>query len=182
MPFFTQKPLLCVRGRPVWVFVAVLLFPVTIPGRTQQTPAADSAKDMPFNFSHKTHSGIRIECVFCHATALTADKASFPAQERCMMCHAAVKRDSEAIRQLAAIPNDSPIVPEKALYKLPDFVNFSHARHTGAKIECAQCHSDVFSMDAVELHMPMRMKSCVNCHKANAAAVTCTTCHEAFQQ
>ena len=99
-----------------------------------------------------------------------------------MACHAVVKKDSDAIKLLAAIPKASRIVPEKPLYKLPDFVNFSHARHAGANIDCAQCHGDVFSMDVMEPHLAMRMKACVDCHKANGAAATCTTCHEAFQQ
>ena len=148
----------------------------------EQQPAPGSGANVPFNFSHKKHADTKLQCVFCHETALTAEKASLPVEQRCMVCHAAVKADSDAIKQLAAIPKDSRIVPEKPVYKLPEYVYFSHARHTGAKIECAQCHGNVYSMDVVELHMPRRMKACVDCHKANSAAVTCTTCHEEIQQ
>jgi hypothetical protein len=135
----------------------------------------------PFNFSHKKHADIK-QCEFCHETATTGSKASFPVEGKCMVCHAVIKRDSDAIKQLAAIPKDAHITPEKPLYKLPEFVYFSHARHSSANIGCEQCHGMVFERDAVELHMPMRMKACVDCHRAIAAAVTCTSCHESMQQ
>jgi len=99
-----------------------------------------------------------------------------------MVCHAAIKRDSDAIKQLATISKDAQITPEKPLYKLPEFVYFSHARHSSANIGCEQCHGKVFEQETVELHLPMRMKACVDCHKANSAAITCTACHEAIQQ
>ena len=162
--------------------IVVLLFAAAAMAQPQQTPPAGLDKNAPFQFSHKKHGGTGLQCVFCHETALTAERATFPVEEKCMACHAVVKKDSDAIQQLAAIPKDSRIVPEKTVYKLPEFVNFSHARHTGAKIDCAQCHGDVFQMEVVELKLPMRMKACVDCHKANSAPITCTTCHEAFQQ
>jgi hypothetical protein len=164
----------------IWLLGAVVLFfASTFAQAEQQPPPAQGA---PFDFSHKKHADTKLQCVFCHETAMTAEKATLPVEQRCMVCHMSVKADSEAIRQLAAIPKDARIVPEKPLYKLPEYVYFSHARHSGAKIECAQCHGDVFKMDVVELHMPMRMKACVDCHKANRAAVTCTACHEEIQQ
>ena len=108
--------------------------------------------------------------------------AGFPAVSQCMKCHATVAKDSEQIKKLAALPSDTRIVPEKPVYKLPDFVVFSHTRHKTGGIECTACHGNVWESDVVELKLPMRMKACVDCHKANQAAATCTTCHEAFQQ
>ena len=35
--------------------------------------------------------------------------------------------------------------------------------------------------DVVEPELKMKMKACVDCHRVNHAAVTCTTCHENFQ-
>jgi hypothetical protein len=153
---------------------------------TQDTPQQTTQPiaqipNAPFDFSHKKHADIK-QCAFCHETATTGSKASFPVQGKCMVCHAGIKRDSEAIKQLAAIPKDAHITPEKPLYKLPEFVYFSHARHSSANIECEQCHGNVFEQDSVSLHMPMRMKACVDCHRSNAAAVTCASCHEPIQQ
>jgi len=151
------------------------------PAQPETQPIAQIS-NAPFNFSHKKHGEMKLQCVFCHETATTGAKASFPVEAKCMVCHQAVKRDSDAIKQLAAISKDAHIMPEKALYKLPEFVYFSHARHSSANIGCEQCHGSVFEQDVVELHMPMRMKACVECHKASGVAGTCTTCHEAIQQ
>ena len=150
--------------------------------KIQTAAEASNASNAPLNFSHKRHGEMKLQCGFCHETATTGAKASFPVEGKCMVCHAAVKRDSDAIKQLAAIPRDAHIVPERPLYKLPEFAYFSHARHSSAKIECEQCHGNVYEQDVVGLHMPMRMKACVDCHKANGVAGNCTTCHEAFQQ
>lgn len=176
------KPELRRQMRIVRHICAMLLFVVPIIAQAGQQPAAAPGANAPFNFSHKRHADTKLQCVFCHETALSAEKATLPEEQRCMVCHTAVKADSDLIRQLAEIPKDSRIAPEKPLYKLPEYVYFSHARHAGAKIECARCHGDVYSMDVVELHMPMRMKACVDCHKANGAEAKCTTCHEEIQQ
>jgi hypothetical protein len=173
------------RANPALVALAMLavthfVFAQDSP-QPETQPTAQSA-NAPFNFSHKKHGEMKLQCVFCHETASAGAKASFPVEAKCMVCHQAVKRDSEAIKQLAAIPKDAHIVPEKALYKLPEFVYFSHARHSSANIGCEQCHGNVFEQDVVELHMPMRMKACVDCHRSSGAARTCTTCHEVMQQ
>ncbi len=167
--------------------VALTLFAVTHFAFAQdsaqpETQPMAQTSNAPFDFSHKKHGEMKLQCVFCHETATTGAKASFPVEAKCMVCHQAVKRDSETIKKLAAIPKDAHIVPEKPLYKLPEFVYFSHARHSSANIRCEQCHGNVFEQDVVELHMPMRMKACVDCHKAKSVASTCTTCHEAIQQ
>jgi|SRR5579862_958303 len=164
---------------------ATMVLFATAAGASAQDTATSSANagpGVPFNFSHKKHAETKMECVFCHEEAQTSTKATFPREQKCMVCHSSVKTDSGAIRQLAAIPKDSRIVPEKPLYKLAEFVYFSHARHAAAKVECTQCHGDVFSMDVVELRLPMRMKACVDCHKASKAPATCTSCHEEIQQ
>ncbi len=97
-----------------------------------------------------------------------------------MVCHREVAKDAEAIERLATLAPDAAIVPEKPLYTLPDFVFFSHARHK-EKVGCATCHGNVWAGDAVKLHLSMKMKACVDCHKASHATETCTACHELSQ-
>lgn len=179
---FTRRPGRCVFRWSAFIVAFILLFALAVMTHPAQGQPPGSGASVPFNFSHKKHAATRVPCEFCHETAQTGVKATFPAEQKCMVCHRSVKTDSEAIKQLAAIAPDSRVVPEKPLYKLPEFVYFSHARHAGAKIECAQCHGDVFSMDVVELHLPMHMKACVDCHRASKAPAACTTCHESFQQ
>jgi len=152
------------------------------PAPNNSPTAAAQPHGEPFPFSHKRHAEMRFECSYCHEDSQTGTRAGFPAAHKCMMCHVQVAKDTEPIKRLAALPADTRIVPEKPLYKLPDFVFFSHARHKSAGIECAACHGDVWTEDVVALKLPMRMKACVDCHRENKAAIACTTCHEAFQQ
>jgi hypothetical protein len=123
-------------------------------------------------FSHKRHAGLKIECIQCHAKALAGERAGFPLASKCIVCH------RELAKRLSA---DAPIVPEKPLYVLPDFVIFSHARHKTDRISCVACHGDVWADDVVKAQLPMKMKACVDCHKTNHAIVVCTACHELTQ-
>ena len=134
----------------------------------------------PVPFSHKRHGELKVECAYCHEKAATGERAGFPTASRCMVCHQEVAKDSDAIRRLAALAKDTVIVPEKPLYKLADFVFFSHARHK-QKVSCDICHGDVWAADVVSLKLSMKMKACVDCHKSSRATVTCTACHELSQ-
>jgi Class III cytochrome C family/Cytochrome c7 and related cytochrome c len=135
----------------------------------------------PVPFSHKRHADLKIDCAYCHEKALSGERAGFPAAAKCMVCHAQAAKSSEAIARLAALKKDTPIVPEKPLYRLPDFVVFSHARHKRETISCDSCHGNVWATDAVELQLHMKMKACVDCHKNSHAVVACTVCHELSQ-
>jgi len=134
----------------------------------------------PIPFSHKRHAALKTECAYCHQKAATAERAGFPAASRCMVCHREVGKDAQALQRLAALAPDTAIVPEKLVYTLPDFVFFSHARHK-QKVSCDTCHGNVWAGDAVKLKLSMKMKACVDCHKASHATVTCTACHELSQ-
>ena len=131
-------------------------------------------------FSHKRHAELEIACTFCHETALNGERAGFPAADRCMTCHGAVATDHPAIRSLAAMSAERRVTPEAPVYRLPDFVFFRHARHSG-RVPCAKCHGDVAGQDVVQAVLPMKMKACVDCHQATKAPVTCSVCHELGQ-
>lgn len=169
-------------GRPIPIkFFAAMQEPAA-PAAINPQSASPAAHGEPFPFSHKVHYVMNMECTNCHEASETGTRAGFPNAAKCMICHQQIDKDSEQIKKLAALPGDTRLVPDKPLYKLPEFVFFSHATHKAGGVQCASCHGDVRGMAVVELHMPMRMKACVDCHKENHAAVTCTTCHEAFQQ
>jgi hypothetical protein len=101
-----------------------------------------------------------MKCVSCHATAETAERASFPEAQKCQVCHTTLD-----------LPKNAKITPEKPIYVLPDFVFFSHAKHV---VGCGACHGD----DPGKPFLQMKMKACVDCHKTNKAVVTCNTCHD----
>jgi len=134
----------------------------------------------PIPFSHKRHAALKVECAYCHQKAATAERAGFPAASKCMVCHREVAKDAEAIERLPALAPHTAIVPHKPHYTLPDFVFFSHARHK-EKVRCGTRHGNVWAGDAVKLHLTVKMKACVDCHKASHATVTCTACHELSQ-
>lgn len=117
-------------------------------------------------FDHKKHAPLKLKCVSCHKDADQADRAGFPAIAQCRTCHTSMED-----RQ----------IPSQRIYRLPEFVFFSHAKHAAAKAECATCHGTVTEQSSVTLQQPLKMKWCVDCHKENKAVATCNTCHELGQ-
>ena len=87
-----------------------------------------------------------------------------------MLCHATLPLKS------ALLEEDRKFVVRHN--KIPDFVNFSHAKHQAAG--CASCHGAVWGTVAGAPHA-WKMKTCVDCHKAEKAKVTCDVCHELGQ-
>ena len=116
-------------------------------------------------FSHKKHAPLKLPCTGCHAGAEAQGQAGFPALEKCQVCH----------KDLALK------IPSNRVYKLPDFVIFSHSRHWNAKIDCRTCHGDVSQQDTVSVFRSTKMFACVECHKEKNATQVCTACHELGQ-
>jgi hypothetical protein len=117
-------------------------------------------------FSHKTHAPLKLKCVQCHAGAEKQERATFPSLDNCRVCHPSMERR---------------VIPSQRLYKVPDFVVFSHNRHAAAKLECATCHGEVYQQAELKVERPTHMKACMDCHKEHKANNTCTACHELGQ-
>lgn len=124
----------------------------------------------PIQFSHQRHAALKLKCAFCHVTAETAERATFPAASKCRTCHTTM-----------TLPQDAKITPAKPIYVLPDFVFFSHSKHVAAKIACAGCHGDVWHQASIKPVLKMKMAACVDCHKTHKATITCNKCHELSQ-
>lgn len=123
------------------------------------------AQDGPF--SHKKHAPLKLACTHCHTTAEKQDRAGFPALATCKTCHTSI-----ADRK----------IPAQRIYKVKDFVVFSHVTHTAAKMACAGCHGEVYTLEVMAKPVrPTTMIECVDCHKANQASVQCNLCHELGQ-
>ena len=125
----------------------------------------------PEVFNHKRHAALKLECGMCHATAVSGERAGFPAGAVCRTCHTD-RTDLAAAEK---------VVPGPALYRLPDFIFFKHSRHAAAGLECAACHGDVWTPDRLQPVLQMKMKACIDCHQSRRATVTCTACHELSQ-
>lgn len=115
-------------------------------------------------FSHAVHEAADFACARCHQTATTGARAGFPTGRACLPCH----RD---------VPKDKPILPPSPVYRLPGYVIFRHSQHA-AGFACAVCHGDIWKQDPVVQVLPMTMKACVDCHKANHATEACKPCHD----
>jgi formate-dependent nitrite reductase cytochrome c552 subunit len=144
-------------------------------------PHVSAVPSMPEIFNHKRHASLQLECAYCHKNAASGERAGFPVASACMACHREVAADKSEIRRLAAMPASLAIVPQSPVYRLPDFVFFSHRKHEARGIACAHCHGDVWTQDQIRPVLQMKMKACVACHQTSRAKVTCTVCHELSQ-
>ena len=144
------------------------------------TLGAETPVAQPIPFSHRQHAAVAA-CNLCHATAATAERAGIPSVSQCMLCHEGVKKDAHSIRRLATYHKEGKPVPWVRVYRLPDFVFFSHARHLGAKIECAACHGPVEQREVLSQEVPATMKTCLDCHRSRDVSIACNLCHELGQ-
>ena len=119
--------------------------------------------EQPIAFSHRVHVQEKnISCFMCHEGAVNSARAGVPPLETCMLW--------------AHYEVGTP-VEWKKVYDLPDFAYFNHSVHVFRKIDCAQCHGNVRSMDRIERVQEFKMKFCVDCHKEKKATTDCFTCH-----
>lgn len=170
-------------------FAVIVVLAVTgryaVSGQTPQgSPAAAAEKlplpppEQPIAFSHKLHVGLGAQCRDCHAIKEPGFLAGYPPAATCMACHAAVKADSPEIQKLAeAEKSEKPIEWEK-VYRVPDFVWFSHQTHAvDAKVNCETCHGPIAEREAVFKEKPTNMSSCMDCHAQHDAPNDCDLCH-----
>jgi hypothetical protein len=95
-----------------------------------------------------------------------------------MQCHAAGGIDAEGIAALRAFAESGERVPWVRVYKVPDYVYFSHGTHVRtAGLDCETCHGTVSARDALWQERPIDMRSCVNCHRSMGASIECNVCH-----
>jgi hypothetical protein len=133
----------------------------------------------PIPFSHKTHAAAGLTCQGCHTIAPPGDLAGYPAAAFCMGCHATLKKDSPAIQALAAFAKDRTPIPWIRVYRVPDFVYFSHeVHHKQAGVECAACHGPVAEREVVVREKSTAMADCMKCHDQRRAANGCDVCHD----
>lgn len=134
----------------------------------------------PIAYSHTTHAAAGLQCAVCHTTATTEDHATLPPTATCMGCHATTRPDSPDVQKLAAYAARGELVPWRRVYRVPDYVYFSHATHMGSdrKLTCASCHGDVAEMTVMQKVRDISMAACIECHKTNTAPTECDSCHE----
>ena len=138
-------------------------------------------KAQPIPFSHKVHVGLGVKCADCHTLPAPGDLATYPKEDQCMACHAAIQSDSPSIRKLAEFHRERKPVPWVRIYKVAEYVVFSHQSHyRQAKISCETCHGPVAARDVITLEKPPTMKACMDCHDERGASNECNFCHQPF--
>ena len=163
------------RGRwPGAAVLALVLGVLSGAGR----PEDKAPEPQPIPFSHKVHAAAGLKCAFCHSIEEPGFSAGLPAESECMVCHSAVKSDSPDIMKLAQAAKAGDTIPWVRIYRVPDYVWFSHALHAvDAKIECAACHGPVSTREVLTKEKPTSMEFCMECHAAQKASNGCDVCH-----
>lgn len=123
----------------------------------------------PVFFSHRRHVGaFEIDCLYCHTNTDRSPIAPMPSLDVCIGCHRIVKAASPEIEKLRGYLERDEAVPWERVYKLADFVQFNHARHLQAELECQECHGTVEEMDVIYQDAPLTMGWCLSCHRQRA--------------
>jgi len=165
-------------GALILTFVALVNSSMLLGEDTTPPPAA---KPQPLPFSHKLHTQFFKECQDCHEISSDGWTMSYPPEEKCMTCHATVAADRPAINKLAEYAAQKKPVPWVPIYRVPDFVYFSHRKHVQkAKLDCENCHGPVRERDVIVREKPISMAACISCHKEKGASTNCRTCHDAI--
>jgi len=159
----------------------LLLFLAAI-GEFQTTPQVyvPPPPEQPLPYSHKRHLALGLECKTCHAMPEPGNAATLPSTATCMTCHTQVKTESPFIQQLAAAHAAQKPIDWKRVYRLPDFVFFSHKVHVSGRdaATCDVCHGNVRDMDVMQRVKDISMGACIECHQAKQAPARCDTCHD----
>ena len=140
-------------------------------------------------FDHNRHQ--RVNCSVCHKTAQRGIALSIPsgtnAHTTCFQCHTASAAMTMSSCNVCHQPGRLIRTPETAAaYR----INFSHAKHTNAGLNCASCHSvrsggtgRQVTKPAAKMHFPpVNSASCAACHNGKRSFgandfENCKRCH-----
>jgi hypothetical protein len=136
------------------------------------------APAQPIKFSHFVHAGQnKTDCNYCHYTAKTSKSAGIPAGSICYNCHFLVRNGTRSgateIAKILAHLDEKKPVEWVRIYKLPDFVFFSHEQHVSAgQINCEACHGNVKEMNRLYQFADLSMGWCIDCHKTRKVNIS----------
>jgi hypothetical protein len=127
--------------------------------------------NQPIKFSHAVHAGQnKTDCNYCHYTAKTSKSAGIPSGSICYNCHFLVRNGTRSgtteIAKIIDHLEQKKSVEWIRIYKVPDFVSFSHQQHvTAGQISCEACHGTVKEMDRLKQVPDLSMGWCIDCHE-----------------
>jgi hypothetical protein len=132
----------------------------------------------PIKFSHYVHAGQnKTDCNYCHYTAKISKSAGIPSGSICYNCHFLVRNGTRSgateIAKIIAHLDENKPVEWVRIYKLPDFVFFSHEQHVSAgQINCEACHGNVKEMNRLYQVPDLSMGWCIDCHKTRKVNIS----------
>jgi cytochrome c553 len=146
------------------------------------------APNQPVKFSHKVHAGDqKIDCLYCHHTAEQSKSANIPPSSLCMNCHMIIREGTNSGRfEIAKVVNafeTGQRIEWTRIHNLPDHVFFSHAQHVNAgKLDCAECHGQVETMDKLMQVNDLSMGWCLDCHRTKEVQFTSNSFYETYEK
>ncbi len=117
-------------------------------------------------------------CAYCHRYVAESSVAGVPSVELCAGCHLVVAPTNPEVQKLMSYRNSQQPIPWVRVYRVPDFVYFTHQMHIAADVSCASCHGNVAAMERISLAQPLTMGWCLDCHREREAPIDCWTCHK----
>lgn len=163
-----------------WVlFLPIVVFAQSYQGIEEKLPVP--VDPQPISFSHKQHASVGLSCNDCHSGAEKRERAGLPKAEQCMLCHQTIEIESPEVMKLTEFYNAGVALNWVRIYKVPDFIFFSHKNHTGVGIDCAECHGPVEKRDRLQKEISTSMRMCMDCHKRTNTSRSCHLCHELGQ-
>jgi glucose dehydrogenase len=148
-------------------------------GKQEKLPI--SVAEQPIAFNHQLHSDNGIKCQECHSGATTQARATLPTSTKCAMCHVPKEANTAELRKLARMHKAKQDFDWVRVYKVPDFVFFSHERHAKAGTTCNACHGPVETRAVLAKEASTSMTACMSCHRKEKASLACNVCHELGQ-
>jgi len=158
--------------------VNAIMLPAT-PARNQEAPPKTAEPPVqPIPYSHKRHLALGLKCQQCHSNPEPGDRMTFPAETKCMVCHATIAKDKPPIQKLAEFMKSGQAVPWVRIYVVSNWVYWNHRSHLEAKMTCEMCHGQVAEMDVMtKVSNVTTMAGCIECHRRNEAGTGCKYCH-----
>jgi hypothetical protein len=175
---------------PTGTLRAIVLLTISLAGslavRAQGSPGAPAVQPavpvQPLPYSHKTHVALGLQCRGCHVNPDAGKLMTYPVAAACMTCHATVAADRPAIQKLATFAKSGTPIPWVRVYRLPEFVYWTHATHIQTGVTCEECHGPVAERDVIAQETNiLTMVGCMTCHNKRQVFTDCGDCHEPRQ-
>jgi hypothetical protein len=142
-------------------------------------PSEHPAPAQPIPYSHKKHLALGLNCKDCHTNPDPGKLMTYPATDKCMLCHGTVAKDKSSVQKLVAYAKSKQAILWVRIYAVLPGVAWNHRAHLDAGIKCETCHGQVREMEAMsEVTSVTTMYVCLNCHELNHAKTACDTCHK----